>query len=62
MFLQEYEEVGAVITEDLSEATHIIGVKAPEVEELIENKVYLIVISILNLYQIENNGVNRNVP
>ena len=36
---QEYEEVGGVITEDISSATHIIGVKAPAPEELIEDKV-----------------------
>ncbi|XP_063674612.1 alpha-aminoadipic semialdehyde synthase, mitochondrial-like [Bolinopsis microptera] len=39
-YMQEYEEVGAVITEDISSATHIIGVKAPEPEELIEDKCY----------------------
>ena len=38
-YMQEYEEVGATITEDLSGATHIIGVKAPDPAELIENKV-----------------------
>ena len=36
---QEYEEVGGVITADISSATHIIGVKAPAPEELIEDKV-----------------------
>ena len=36
---QEYEEVGGVITEDISSATHIIGVKAPAPEELIDDKV-----------------------
>jgi hypothetical protein len=35
---QEYEEMGAVISEDISSATHIIGVKAPDPEELIEDK------------------------
>ena len=43
---QEYEEVGAVITEDISSATHIIGVKAPEPEELIEDKVSHIILFI----------------
>ena len=38
-YMQEYEEVGAKITEDLSSATHIIGVKAPDPAELIEDKV-----------------------
>ena len=41
ILFQEYEEVGAIITEDLSSATHIIGVKAPDPEELIEDKVWI---------------------
>lgn len=39
-YMQEYADVGAIITEDLSSATHIVGVKAPEIEELIEDKCY----------------------
>ena len=48
---QEYEEVGGVITEDISSATHIIGVKAPAPEELIEDKVSkLFIVSIWWIY------------
>ena len=41
-FIQDYQEVGATIQEDLSEATLILGVKQVPIPKLMPNKTYCI--------------------